>query len=102
MLMPPPRPTLFPYTTLFRSPLGDLEMGAPHADLQVAHRAARRGDQMHLDAQPLAEHAARVAHRGAVDRVADGGGMNDVAVRRLRSEEHTSELQSRGHLVCRL
>jgi len=51
--------------------LGDLEMGAAHADLQVAHRAARRGDQVHVDAQTLAEHAAGVAHRRAVDRVAD-------------------------------
>jgi hypothetical protein len=35
---------------------------------------------VHVDAQPLAEHAARVAHRRAVDRVADGGGVDDVAV----------------------
>ncbi len=51
--------------------IGDLEMGAAHADLQVAHRPARRRDQVHVDAQPLAGHAARVAHRRAVDRVAD-------------------------------
>ena len=64
-------------------PLGDLEMGAPHADLQVAHRPARRGDQVDVDAEPLAEHAAGVAHRGAVDRVADRRRVDDVAVRRL-------------------
>ena len=38
---------------------------------------------MDVDAQPLAEHAARVAHRRAVDRVADRGGVDDVAVGRL-------------------
>jgi len=60
--------------------LGDLEMGAAHADLQVAHRTACRRDQVHVDPQPLAEHAARVAYRRAVDRVADRLGMDDVAV----------------------
>src|SRR5258708_17652237 len=55
-------------------------MGAAHADLQVAHRSARRRDEVHVDAQALAEHAARVAHRRAVDRVADRLGMDDVAI----------------------
>src|SRR5215216_4956305 len=60
--------------------VGDLEMGAAYADLQVAHRAARRRHQVDFHAQALAEHAAGVAHRGAVDREADGLGMDDVAV----------------------
>src|SRR5437870_7658846 len=78
MLRPPPISTLFPYTTLFRShPPRGLD-GAPVDLLQeVRHRL---GDEID-DPE---------AHRLALgDR--DG-----------RSEEHTSELQSRGHLVCRL
>src|SRR5438132_9838064 len=70
----PPRSTLFPYTTLFRS-------GALHRDLALA--ADRTRDARHAAAP-------RIAHRGAV---LDGG---------PRSEEHTSELQSHSDLVCRL
>src|SRR3712207_8982495 len=78
MIRRPPRSTLFPYTTLFRSPAGrrprrrQARLGArPHGDGRLAHRL--------LDADllvgPAADH---------------------------RSEEHTSELQSRQYLVCRL
>src|SRR5438874_10631078 len=69
MIRRPPRSTLFPYTTLFRS---------GRRDLAIAH--ARRD-------QPQDLGLARAERRGAV---------------RLRSEEHTSELQSRRDLVCRL
>src|SRR5258707_10474403 len=82
MIRRPPRSTLFPYTTLFRSP---------------ARGADRRGGG---------------GHRGAVQRAAGaaGGALAPgagVAVRVTcqasgRSEEHTSELQSRQYLVCRL
>src|SRR5687768_17902469 len=77
MIRPPPRSTLFPYTTLFRS---------QQLVMQVAEAAAA-GDG-------LVEHrpAAHFVHLLA--EVADG--------QLLRSEEHTSELQSRLHLVCRL
>src|SRR5438876_1607959 len=68
MIRPPPRSTLFPYTTLFRS-----------------HRPGRGGRQ-----------GGRGERRGGVGR--GGGG----ARRGPRSEEHTSELQSPVHLVCRL
>src|SRR5437870_11141264 len=66
MLRRPPRSTLFPYTTLFRSSLWRLQ----RAEL-VGNRRAQ-------------------------------GGAAGKERRRCRSEEHTSELQSRGHLVCRL
>src|SRR5439155_15079716 len=62
MIRPPPRSTLFPYTTLFRSGV--------RAGRRLLHQAESGGDR--------------------------------VARLRDRSEEHTSELQSRGHLVCRL
>src|SRR2546422_2318109 len=66
MIRRPPRSTLFPYTTLFRSPLVPLstDIAVSPASAQRSHHPARR----------------------------QGG----------RSEEHTSELQSRLHLVCRL
>src|SRR3712207_6952125 len=79
MIRRPPRSTLFPYTTLFRSePVDEL--------LRPVRRRARLRGARHL-------HVA--GRRAAGDRV-------DAAVRRLRSEEHTSELQSRPYLVCRL
>src|SRR2546425_6468743 len=83
MIRRPPRSTLFPYTTLFRSrqaggAVG--ERGVPLAALGRGHRGdpageVRRGGLRHLQQQ---------------DR------------RRARSEEHTSELQSLAYLVCRL
>src|SRR2546421_3070435 len=73
MIRRPPRSTLFPYTTLFRSPR--VRSG------RAAHRAR---------AQPAVPGEPDARLRGA--RQADG----------RRSEEHTSELQSRSDLVCRL
>src|SRR5690348_17998395 len=74
MIRRPPRSTLFPYTTLFRSRGGYLD-----------HRSAhRRGDPAGL-----------CPRRG-------GWGVVTAAVKLWRSEEHTSELQSPVHLVCRL
>src|SRR2546422_6930820 len=69
MIRRPPRSTLFPYTTLFRSQM-------------ARDRPAR--------------------HVGAVLRVRGGHGRAVRWVHAPRSEEHTSELQSRLHLVCRL
>src|SRR5207253_10306887 len=96
-LLPPPRSPLFPYTTLFRSP--KFARGRP-GDARASTRAmlpAAAGLNA-LAAVPLALAAGVVlplvyghAFRGAV-----------VPAWILRSEEHTSELQSRGHLVCRL
>src|SRR2546422_2879673 len=66
MIRRPPRSTLFPYTTLFRSP----RLVALCAQRKLRRHGRRR--------------------------------VEELAERRLRSEEHTSELQSRLHLVCRL
>src|SRR2546430_10177716 len=78
MIRRPPRSTLFPYTTLFRSQAVDLRTDA---DVAVAGAALRAlaADDVHL--------------RG--DVVADADAV-------ARSEEHTSELQSQSNLVCRL
>src|SRR5687768_17939146 len=75
MRRPPPRSTLFPYTTLFRS-------GAVGAA---------------LDDAPVAQHHDEVGLLHGGDAMGDEEGSA-----RGRSEEHTSELQSRLHLVCRL
>src|SRR3712207_7899875 len=74
MIRRPPRSTLFPYTTLFRSRCGAEEPGAA--------RPQRR---------PLRPQGRRAG-------AADAGGRHQGT----RSEEHTSELQSRQYLVCRL
>src|SRR5438876_6765185 len=78
MIRRPPRSTLFPYTTLFRSPK------AAAAHRRPGERHAHLADVVH--AALLAVHLKQVA----------GGGEQ------VRSEEHTSELQSPVHLVCRL
>src|SRR5437773_9661024 len=81
----PPLPTLFPYTTLFRS----IEHGAAFRESR-GRRAPLRGEKIERTQLVLApEHAPRRAGRGIG---ADG----------QRSEEHTSELQSHHDLVCRL
>src|SRR5439155_25669743 len=82
LLRRPPRSTLFPYTTLFRS--------QDRPDVQRARRAF-----------------ARWVRRVDADRLVcvDEAGAHLTMTRShvwVRSEEHTSELQSRGHLVCRL
>src|SRR5205809_4780500 len=74
MIRRPPRSTLFPYTTLFRSLLERLEEVRLGEELEAADR---RDDDREDDRRPQ---------------------LRD----RHRSEEHTSELQSRLHLVCRL
>src|SRR3712207_7519223 len=81
MIRRPPRSTLFPYTTLFRS-------GRREARLVLVAPAARRDG---------GRRARRRAHELALVLLRVG-----VGARPGRSEEHTSELQSRQYLVCRL
>src|SRR5688572_32524056 len=84
----PPRSSLFPYTTLFRSALSDFRVPA-------AEHAFTRVDQNDLDERRLDLRIAGQEH--LIDEVAHLG-RNLHA----RSEEHTSELQSQSNLVCRL
>src|SRR5207249_11872390 len=88
----PPRPPLFPYTTLFRSPcleLGDRVSERLVERLRVPGPLALAQD---ADALPFLGEI----HEVEVDGEGRGGGPGH------RSEEHTSELQSRFDLVCRL
>src|SRR3712207_8820142 len=82
MIRRPPRSTLFPYTTLFRSLVGAYKASQPVVvrATQPSHHSSRLSCHTKL----------RAPHRAAATR------------QRWRSEEHTSELQSRQYLVCRL
>src|SRR3712207_8185188 len=81
MRRPPPRTTLFPYTTLFRSLVEPVSLG----DWRSALRRTEGYQLAVLDTPPSVED-----HLPAIDGLGE------------RSEEHTSELQSRQYLVCRL
>src|SRR3712207_7576838 len=89
MIRRPPRSTLFPYTTLFRS----IGKGTYSEAPQVPHRSYR--PQTEPDAGEI-QRAVRLLRGAKRPVVYTGGGVIN------RSEEHTSELQSRQYLVCRL
>src|SRR3712207_8003302 len=91
MIRRPPRSTLFPYTTLFRS--DSEEQRRP-----LLHRLVADGT---LPTSYATDDGVGLVYHGTelVAAVADRPG---VAAYRVRSEEHTSELQSRQYLVCRL
>src|SRR3712207_7449346 len=92
MIRRPPRSTLFPYTTLFRSAEDELEApGVAAEHPEVREQVVREVDR-------LGALQVRVAGHRPVD--VPVGHLDDDALQ--RSEEHTSELQSRQYLVCRL
>src|SRR3712207_8442583 len=86
MIRRPPRSTLFPYTTLFRS--------------GVAEDVPLRRDQR--DAGPEVVEVARAIAVARLERRQVRGDADVAVAQVVRSEEHTSELQSRQYLVCRL
>src|SRR3712207_8595248 len=94
MIRRPPRSTLFPYTTLFRSALIALldELDAPVEDLEPANRE-------------LPSWRKTRSQRSCLRTITPSSSVASACCSRqkgLRSEEHTSELQSRQYLVCRL
>src|SRR3712207_8084582 len=97
MIRRPPRSTLFPYTTLFRSLVA-------RGSTRCPRRAPRARGALGLLGAPRAPWSLRTSSRedpGAAalpGRPAARPGLGP----RVRSEEHTSELQSRQYLVCRL
>src|SRR3712207_7259530 len=95
MIRRPPRSTLFPYTTLFRSDVrrggsGDAREEDAEQGIDLGEAAADVADQRLHEPDDL---------RGDVGRVHQ---LGDEHEERHRSEEHTSEIQSRQYIVCRL
>src|SRR2546422_1359684 len=92
MIRRPPRSTLFPYTTLFRSPMHCANLQRPECGAN-------------MQTEELGVGVERAGLNGGLDSLEPAIGVRingDIRVHRGRSEEHTSELQSRLHLVCRL
>src|SRR2546421_2957302 len=89
MIRRPPRSTLFPYTTLFRSPFV-----AVAANIESLHRMTREERDLRGLIVPGSDHL--TAYNVFAEAVNKHGRLGE------RSEEHTSELQSRSDLVCRL
>src|SRR3712207_8772483 len=95
MIRRPPRSTLFPYTPLFRSSAGS---GSP--------QPAQRTGGSTSASRPHAGHTRRSQHAGSPPSSSGSTGrassVTEPCSDAARSEEHTSELQSRQYLVCRL
>src|SRR2546427_6674413 len=107
MIRRPPRSTLFPYTTLFRS--GVLAVDVLLAVGRIGQGLGRHGDDfvVHLHAGHVGRHRRRAVRGLAIARegLDAAGETTDSApsmAAYMRSEEHTSELQSQSNLVCRL
>src|SRR3712207_7693850 len=88
MIRRPPRSTLFPYTTLFRS--------------AVVHHVHPRRVQLGVDGEDVVAHAGADRDDGVGGEVRGPLHPRGEPVAAARSEEHTSELQSRQYIVCRL
>src|SRR2546422_3990271 len=101
MIRRPPRSTLFPYTTLFRSYAFDLTReGYP---LKWKYRPAVDPNALGIACCDAVNRGAFYADGKIVYNLLDGHTVAVAAATgKERSEEHTSELQSRLHLVCRL
>src|SRR3989441_12557389 len=102
MIRRPPRSTLFPYTTLFRSGRVNIDMRRALRDTSSASNIILQpGDSIDIpEYQPAVKVAGAVNSPGS-ELWKKGAGL-DYYVDGARSEEHTSELQSLAYLVCRL
>src|SRR3712207_8228455 len=98
MIRRPPRSTLFPYTTLFRSQLGRGTGGARAVSLRVARES--RQEEREYEQEQAEDHDDGDCH--APDLPKPSAAQSVTSACSSRSEEHTSELQSRQYLVCRL
>src|SRR2546422_5323841 len=99
MIRRPPRSTLFPYTTLFRSHVHGLAEGARPSARAGARRRVAADARAREDLARSRTLLRPGRLRGGDQEIPADQHAGDLAA---RSEEHTSELQSRLHLVCRL
>src|SRR2546430_10653405 len=95
MIRPPPRSTLFPYTTLFRSYLNEIAAAGGLIETDNCQ-------QMRADRQPGIGQAQIIRLWRLLSRIAIGGLVEGRGVGWVRSEEHTSEIQSPSNIECRL
>src|SRR5688572_31342627 len=95
MIRRPPRSTLFPYTTLFRSECDNTDASERDPEVMGADGHADRDGEDHV------RRVLCVAHDGTEADDRERADETECA-RDVRSEEHTSELQSQSNLVCRL
>src|SRR5205823_9541851 len=98
----PPRPTLFPYTTLFRSDSAGVEFQL-HQKRWTAMESRLVGELYGLGLQPPSHTARMILSLAGVEYpipISDTGRMAEGVDGFRRSEEHTSELQSLAYLVC--
>src|SRR2546430_6732508 len=94
MIRRPPRSTLFPYTTLFRSTEDGRE--------RVVNFVRRAGGELAKRNEFFGLHHLRLQALQILDRLFGTGQKPGAVLIGQRSEEHTSELQSQSNLVCRL
>src|SRR3712207_9195020 len=102
MIRRPPRSTLFPYTTLFRSLLAEAREGIGGGALQMSIEGRLKQEQLHLS--PYIDGLEHLLFMEELRVKYDMGLVSSLPhyYTKTRSEEHTSELQSRQYLVCRL
>src|SRR2546429_8088878 len=102
MIRRPPRSTLFPYTTLFRSllELDPLSEDGVRGVMEARAWVGDRSNALKVYGRFETRLAEELGAKPSSDLVRIAGLLREG--RRARSEEHTSELQSRLHLVCRL
>src|SRR3712207_9493450 len=102
MIRRPPRSTLFPYTTLFRSAWGLDAAGADLLRRALVLCADHELNPSTFSVRVVAGTGASLAACALAGLAALTGPLHGAVTHSVRSEEHTSELQSRQYLVCRL
>src|SRR2546430_15371477 len=102
MIRRPPRSTLFPYTTLFRSTRRSACPPPRTTCVGTRGHRQRGGDRTRLGRRPRSTRTTSTATAARLDKLGRSERVADHDRTLLRSEEHTSELQSQSNLVCRL